>query len=565
MGVMKSARPRQRTARKPARGASFAGAPSGLPLFLRRGSHSDAPQEQRSRWPGPPSRQLNAPPDAEQEHAASPATSPATKARAEQGEAPASRFLSASGASLDATWAARYDRPRCCAELDDARAFSRGSYGALDSTGAGGLGGFTAWYFPFGGDGVLHIVESGAVAFKDLLVSAGGAITPHPDLPPTTGLTALAARVQGLPAARRVAALADYQWSAAERATWLGELEQTVEEAWGWQHSFFLNRPCWTWLGADVNVDVRLHTGPKSATDHLDVETYKTPQGESLRSFEVSHRLSPGSGTDSNDQRLRLASTTTGEKEYDLLRRSVEFAHDSDVLSASAQTALRGFIDRYDGASSHPAWSRARIELIGRTSSSGSEQYNQDLSERRAEAVRAFLAGNGLSDAPIRVRTEARGELDADQTADVASDRRVDLVVDGGARMVTAVHEFGHVFGLGDEYENDRQSIGDDAEHHGLARNMTDSAGRNLPGAAVEHTGGIMSFGTEVRPQHYATFHDALERVTNQRPWSLGNRTDLSSTEATCSGAVVPPCRAGRCLAENAQPGTGASPTTSDA
>src|SRR5690606_29793894 len=142
-----------------------------------------------------------------------------------------------------------------------------------------------------------------------------------------------------------------------------------------------------------------------------------------------------------------------------------EFAHDSDVLSVSAQTALRDFIDQYDGATAHAAWSRARIELIGHTSSSGSERYNQNLSERRAEAVRAFLASNGLSDAPIRVRTEARGESDADQTADLASDRRVDLVVDGGARMVTAAHEFGHVFGLGDEYETSSTNIGDDAGH----------------------------------------------------------------------------------------------------
>ena len=424
-------------------------------------------------------------------------------------------------------WASRYDLPPCCDELDDARAFSHGMYGPLDSMGAQGRGGFTAWYFPFGGDGILHIVESGAVAFKDLLVLSGGAIAPHPDLPSTPELTALAARVQGLPAAQRAVTLADYQWSAAERAAWLGELEQVVEEAWGWQHSFFLNRPCWTWLGADVNVDTRLHTGPKLPTDHLDLETYKTPTGESLRSFDVSHRVSHGAGTDSRDQRLRLASTTTGEKEYDLLRESVEFAHDSDALSLSAQTALRDFIDQYDGASSHPAWSRAQIELIGHTSSSGSEQYNTDLSERRAEAVRAFLAANGLSDAPIRVRTEARGESEADQTADVASDRRVDLVVDGGARMVTAVHEFGHVFGLGDEYETSSQQIGDDAAHHDLVRAMTDSAGNPLPGAAVEHTGGIMSFGNEVRPQHYATFHDALERVTGKQPWSLGTRTDL--------------------------------------
>src|SRR5690606_22817090 len=101
--------------------------------------------------------------------------------------------------------------------------------------------------------------------------------------------------------------------------------------------------------------------------------------------------------------------------------------------------------------------------------------------------------------------------------------------------------------------------------HHDLVRTMTDSAGNHLPGAAVEHTGGIMSFGNEVRPQHYATFHDALERVTGKQPWSLGTRTDLTNTEATCSGARIPPCSADRCVAENAQPRTGTSPTSPDA
>ena len=117
--------------------------------------------------------------------------------------------------------------------------------------------------------------------------------------------------------------------------------------------------------------------------------------------------------------------------------------------------------------------------------------------------------------------------------------------------MVTALHEFGHAFGLGDEYAKSSQAIGDDAAHHSLVTNMTDASGNQLPGAAVEHTGGVMSYGSDVRPQHYATFHNALETITGKQPWSLGTPSSLTATEATCSNACVPQSTGGSCIASN--------------
>jgi OOP family OmpA-OmpF porin len=51
----------------------------------------------------------------------------------------------------------------------------------------------------------------------------------------------------------------------------------------------------------------------------------------------------------------------------------------------------------------------ARIEVAGYTDSRGSAEMNQELSERRAEAVRAFLVGEGGLD-PGRVTARGYGE-----------------------------------------------------------------------------------------------------------------------------------------------------------
>lgn len=447
-------------------------------------------------------------------------------------------------------WASRHDRPPCCEHLDEAKTWAAGSYGPEDIIGAGGRGGFTAWYFPFNGPGILHLVQYVAAQFKDTLVRSGGTISPHADLPTTPAMTALAARIQAMPEPARTVALSGYQWtSAAEQTQWLDEVEALVEDTWGFQHSFFLNQPCWDWIGANVNVDVRMRVGAKRGTDHMDLEAYKLPTGESLANHGILQQVSYGSGTNAYDQSMRLDTSSTHPLRPNLLQRSVHFDHDSAALTPAAQTALTNFIARYNGATAHPAFSRASIDLVGRTSSSGSESYNLRLSEQRAEAVRQFLVDNGLVDVPIRVRQDPRGEREADQTRDDPNDRRVDLLVDGGQDMFVASHEFGHAFGLDDEYATASQPIGSNAGHHDLARAMTDASGRHLPGAAVEHTGGIMSFGNEVRPQHYATFHHALETVTHKSPWSLGTRTNLADTEAVCSGGGMPPCEGDTCVA----------------
>jgi len=70
--------------------------------------------------------------------------------------------------------------------------------------------------------------------------------------------------------------------------------------------------------------------------------------------------------------------------------------------------------------------------IAGHTDSTGSEQYNQQLSERRAEAVKNALAGNGVN--PARIRTIGYGEskpiASNDSEAGRQMNRRVEITIE---------------------------------------------------------------------------------------------------------------------------------------
>jgi peptidoglycan-associated lipoprotein len=68
-----------------------------------------------------------------------------------------------------------------------------------------------------------------------------------------------------------------------------------------------------------------------------------------------------------------------------------------------------------------------RMDLVGHTDPRGAEEYNLALGGSRADGVRTFLVGRGLTGS--QVATTSRGELDAKGTDEAtwAEDRRVDV------------------------------------------------------------------------------------------------------------------------------------------
>ncbi|MGA8440453.1 MAG: OmpA family protein, partial [Candidatus Sulfotelmatobacter sp.] len=79
------------------------------------------------------------------------------------------------------------------------------------------------------------------------------------------------------------------------------------------------------------------------------------------------------------------------------------------------------------------AYPDLKLEIYGYTDSVGSDEYNQTLSDKRAEAVRDFLVSNGVS----MNNVAARGMGKADPVADNSSaegrqlNRRVEMIVSG--------------------------------------------------------------------------------------------------------------------------------------
>jgi outer membrane protein OmpA-like peptidoglycan-associated protein len=314
----------------------------------------------------------------------------------------------------------------------------------------------------------------------------------------------------------------EWRWSAAEENPWMEQYRQAVTDAWSGQHNFQSRR--WAELLSSVNVIVNVHKGAQEG-DHCAARIIKSPPGGFGSAY-----VSYGAADNARDQGLLMSSSGVGPNATNFLRYSLQFENNSADLNTAVGTvhgtdAGPDYLDKFiaDFEAANPA-AGVPIQVIGRASSTGSEAYNRALSERRAAAVTTYLRSNGLVGSIDRVTDVGEGETGATEDA---TWRRVDIVVGSGEAQNTAAHEFGHMIGLGDEYSSPAAgfypgagtpvAVGDPAAHDALAQAM----GGGVTGAVAENTDNIMSVGNTVQPQHYATFHKAIEAVTGES-WQYG-------------------------------------------
>ena len=83
----------------------------------------------------------------------------------------------------------------------------------------------------------------------------------------------------------------------------------------------------------------------------------------------------------------------------------VTFEFDSDKLTAQAKANL----EQVAAALKDPRISGTRFAIDGHTDATGTEDYNKDLSQRRADAVAAYLVSLGV--APATLEAKGYGKL----------------------------------------------------------------------------------------------------------------------------------------------------------
>jgi outer membrane protein OmpA-like peptidoglycan-associated protein len=103
------------------------------------------------------------------------------------------------------------------------------------------------------------------------------------------------------------------------------------------------------------------------------------------------------------------------------------FDYDSDVVKGDARDNLNQLANNLEG------YGDSELMIVGHADATGSDTYNQDLSERRAHAAQRYLSGQGVT-RPIR--TLGRGELEPvasnDTEAGRAKNRRIEVAIYAG-------------------------------------------------------------------------------------------------------------------------------------
>ncbi|MBI5462271.1 MAG: OmpA family protein [Gammaproteobacteria bacterium] len=104
------------------------------------------------------------------------------------------------------------------------------------------------------------------------------------------------------------------------------------------------------------------------------------------------------------------------------------FDHDRDVIKDDAKPQLNDFATRVKSLSQVDA-----VNVVGHTDSSGTDAYNQNLSERRANSVKNYLTGQGVDAAIINTSGMGESQPVADNAtkAGRAENRRVEITLKG--------------------------------------------------------------------------------------------------------------------------------------
>jgi len=99
-----------------------------------------------------------------------------------------------------------------------------------------------------------------------------------------------------------------------------------------------------------------------------------------------------------------------------------EFDFDSAVLKPAMESALTDLADQIKASAGHET-----LTIVGHTDSVGSDEYNQGLSERRAQSAATFLGTQGIDNISTSGMGETQPVADNGTAEGRAQNRRVEV------------------------------------------------------------------------------------------------------------------------------------------
>ena len=140
-----------------------------------------------------------------------------------------------------------------------------------------------------------------------------------------------------------------------------------------------------SWAGGVTTSDEILHALAPETTVTRSLSPAHTDSQQRTGQVNLPDTLrNRAAGSLSPDERQRLSATANGQPEISV---GVNFDYNSDRLGRAAIAA----VEEIGKALASPKLSSGTFMVAGHTDAKGSDEYNQQLSERRAESVKAYL------------------------------------------------------------------------------------------------------------------------------------------------------------------------------
>lgn len=202
----------------------------------------------------------------------------------------------------------------------------------------------------------------------------------------------------------------------------------------------------------------------------------------------------------------------------------INFPLASAELGAVEAATLRALCDRVEAARV------TGITLKGHTDTRGSEAYNLALSERRAEAVKAALAGTCLKDVPVSVDWSGEAEplRDGNSEPAHADNRRVEVALRFAAEKASRTPHHSKVTALIPSCDKPQEIVLVDPTR-AIDRVMSDGTRLRIPANAIVDANGDRVAG-DVRI-HYRGFTDPYEIIASGIPMHIATPDGIEHFE----------------------------------